>query len=45
MKLIRWKAIAALALFVALFALAWALFADGVIREVAQEAASQSSEC
>ena len=42
MKLIRWKAIAALALFVALFALLWALFADRLIREVAQEAASQS---
>ena len=42
MRLIRWKAIAALALFVALFALLWALFADRLIREVAQEAASES---
>ena len=42
MRLIRWKAIAALALFVGLFALLWALFADPLIREIAQEAASQS---
>lgn len=42
MRLIRWKAIAALALFVALFALLWALFADRLIREVTEEAASQS---
>src|SRR5580765_2394298 len=42
MKLIRWKAIAALALFILTFALLWALFADRLIRDVAQEAASQS---
>ena len=42
MRLIRWKAIAALAFFVVLFAVLWALFADRLIREVAQEAASES---
>src|SRR5512142_1352720 len=42
MRLIRWKAIAALAFFLVLFAVLWALFADRLIREVAQEAASES---
>ena len=42
MRLIRWKAIAALAFFVALFALLWALFADRLVREVTQEAASKA---
>ncbi len=42
MRLIRWKAIAALLAFVALFALLWALFADRLIRETTEEAASES---
>lgn len=42
MRLIRWKAIAALGLFLLVFALLWALFADRLIREVTEEAASQS---
>ena len=42
MKLIRWKAIAALLAFVALFALLWALFADRLIRQTTEEAASES---
>jgi uncharacterized protein (TIGR03545 family) len=42
MRLIRWNAVAALALFVALFCLLWALFADRIIRETTEEAASKS---
>ena len=42
MKLIRWKAVAALAFFAALFALLWALFADRLIRETTEEVASES---
>ena len=41
-RLIRWKAVAALAFFVALFALLWALFADRLIRETTEEAASKA---
>jgi uncharacterized protein (TIGR03545 family) len=42
MRLIRWKAVSALLLFVLLFAVLWALFADRLIRDSAEEAASQS---
>ena len=42
MKLIRWKAVAALLFFLALFALVWALFADAFIRETTEEAASKA---
>jgi len=41
-RLIRWKAVAALLFFVALFALVWALFADTFIRETTEEVASKS---
>ena len=41
-RLIRWHAVAALLLFVALFALGWALFADRLIRETTEEAASKA---
>lgn len=41
-RLIRWKAIAALALFAAGFGLLWALFADRLIRETTEEAASKA---
>lgn len=41
-RLIRWHAVAALAFFVALFALGWALFADRLIRETTEEAASKA---
>lgn len=42
MKLIRWKAIAALLAFIVLFAVLWALFADRLIRETTEEAASEA---
>jgi uncharacterized protein (TIGR03545 family) len=42
MRLIRWKAIAALALFLVLFGVLWALFADRLIRETTEEVASKS---
>ncbi|MEP6745807.1 MAG: hypothetical protein ABJB33_09965 [Gemmatimonadota bacterium] len=42
MRLIRWKAVAALLLFVALFALFWTLFADRLARQTTEEAASES---
>ena len=42
MRLIRWKAIIALLAFVALFALLWALFADRLLRQTTEEAASES---
>jgi uncharacterized protein (TIGR03545 family) len=42
MKLIRWKAVAALGFFLALFALLWALFADTFIRETTEEVASKA---
>jgi uncharacterized protein (TIGR03545 family) len=42
MRLIRWKAVAALLFFVACVALLWALFADRLIRETTEEAASES---
>src|ERR1041385_4483123 len=42
MRLIRWKAIAALGTFVLLFGLLRALFADRLIRELTEEAASES---
>src|SRR5574338_296633 len=41
-RLIRWQAVAALALFAAVFALLWALFADRLIRETTEEAASKA---
>ncbi|HVX87762.1 MAG TPA: hypothetical protein VG940_02460 [Gemmatimonadales bacterium] len=41
-RLIRWQAVAALAFFVAVFALLWALFADRLIRETTEEAASKA---
>src|SRR5690348_9032956 len=42
MRLIRWKAVAALLFFVACAALLWALFADRLIRETTEEVASES---
>lgn len=42
MRLIRWKAVAALLLFIGVFALLWALLADRLIRETTEEAASES---
>ena len=42
MKLIRWKAVVALFAFAMLFALLWALFADRLIRQTTEEAASEA---
>ena len=42
MRLIRWKAIAALLCFAACFALLWVLLADRLLRESTEEAASEA---
>jgi uncharacterized protein (TIGR03545 family) len=41
MRFIRWKAVAALLFFAGCFGILWALFADRIIRETSEEAASE----